>query len=85
MEQRPSDRCGVGEDTNSEDDHDAGRQLRAYADLVAWPFADYVFGTDWDVMSDVTKARLYGFHEVVDSQAMFVRLLRQFREERIVP
>lgn len=56
-----------------------------YADLVAWPFADYVFGTDWDVMSDVTKARLYGFHDVVDSQAMFVRLLRQFREERVVP
>ena len=57
----------------------------AYTDLVAWPFADYVFGTDWDVMSDVTKSRLYGFHDVVDSEAMFVRLLRRFREERIVP
>jgi hypothetical protein len=57
----------------------------AYTDLVAWPFADYVFGTDWDVMSDGTKARLYGFHDVVDSQAMFVHLLRRFREERIVP
>ena len=56
-----------------------------YPDLVGWPFADCVFGTDWDVMPDVTKARLYGFHDVVDSQAMFVRLLRQFREERIVP
>ena len=56
-----------------------------YAELVAWPFADYVFGADWDIMSDVTKARLYGFHDVVDSEAMFVRLLRRFREERIVP
>ena len=56
-----------------------------YPDLVAWPFADYVFGADWDVMSDVTKSRLYGFHDVVDSEAMFVRLLRRFREERIVP
>jgi hypothetical protein len=56
-----------------------------YTDLVAWPFADYVFGADWDVMSDVTKSRLYGFHDVVDSEAMFVRLLRRFREERIVP
>jgi hypothetical protein len=54
-------------------------------DLVAWPFADYVFGTDWDVMSDVTKSRLYGFHDAVDSEAMFVRLLGRFREERIVP
>ena len=56
-----------------------------YADLVSWPFADYVFGADWDVMSDVTKSRLYGFQDVVDSEAMFVRLLRRFREERIVP
>ena len=36
-------------------------------------------------MSDVTKSRLYGFHDVVDSEAMFVRLLSRFREERIVP
>jgi nucleoside-diphosphate-sugar epimerase len=56
-----------------------------YADLVAWPFADYVFGADWDIMSDVTKSRLYGFHDVVDSETMFVRLLRRFRDERIVP
>jgi hypothetical protein len=56
-----------------------------YTDLVAWPFADYVFGADWDIMSDVTKSRLYGFQDVVDSEAMFVRLLRRFREERIVP
>jgi nucleoside-diphosphate-sugar epimerase len=56
-----------------------------YRELAAWPFADYVFGTDWDVMSDVTKSRLYGFHEVVDSHEMFVRLLRRFRQEKIVP
>jgi nucleoside-diphosphate-sugar epimerase len=57
----------------------------AYDQLVAWPFADYVFGCDWDVMSDVTKSRRFGFHDVVDSEEMFVRLLRQFRAERIVP
>jgi len=57
----------------------------AYGELVAWPFADYVFGCDWDVMSDVTKSRRFGFHDVVDSEEMFCRLLRRFREERIVP
>jgi nucleoside-diphosphate-sugar epimerase len=57
----------------------------AYNQLVAWPFADYVFGCDWDVMSDVTKSRRFGFHDVVDSEEMFVRLLRRFRAERIVP
>ncbi len=62
-----------------------GLQPYAYDELVAWPFADYVFGCDWDVMSDVTKSRRFGFHDVVDSEEMFVRLMRQFRAERIVP
>ena len=56
-----------------------------FGQLVAWPFADYVFGSDWDVMSDVTKSRQHGFHEVVDSEVMFERLLTLFRKERIVP
>ena len=47
-----------------------------------WPFADYVFGCDWDVMTDVTKVRRFGFHDVVDTEEMFVRLLTRFREER---
>lgn len=62
-----------------------GLKAFAYRDLAAWPFAEYVFGADWDVMSDVTKSRLYGFHDIVDSEEMFVRLLRRFREEKIVP
>jgi nucleoside-diphosphate-sugar epimerase len=53
--------------------------------LAAWPFADYVFAVDYDSISSMTKARQYGFHDVVDSEEMFVRLLRQFRREKIVP
>jgi nucleoside-diphosphate-sugar epimerase len=56
-----------------------------YRELAAWPFADYVFGCEWDVMSDVTKSRRYGFHDVVDTEEMLCRLLRRFREERVVP
>jgi nucleoside-diphosphate-sugar epimerase len=62
-----------------------GLQPFDFAELVAWPFADYVFGSDWDVMSDLTKIRRFGFHDVVDSEEMFVRLLTRFRAERIVP
>ena len=36
-------------------------------------------------MTDVTKVHRFGFHDVVDTEEMFVRLLRRFREERIVP
>jgi len=56
-----------------------------FDEVVAWPFGDYVFNTDWDVMSNLTKCRQHGFHDVVDSEDMFVRLLQRFREERIVP
>jgi len=56
-----------------------------FDELVAWPFGDYVFGCDWDVMTSTVKARQHGFHDVVDSEEMFVRLLARFREERIVP
>lgn len=56
-----------------------------YEEIVAWPFGDYVFGCDWDVMTSTTKARQHGFHDVVDSEEMFLRLLTQFRRERIVP
>jgi nucleoside-diphosphate-sugar epimerase len=62
-----------------------GLQPHRYEELVAWPFGDYVFGCDWDVMTSTTKARLHGFHDVVDSEEMFVRLLARFRAERIVP
>jgi nucleoside-diphosphate-sugar epimerase len=61
--------------------------LRPYRfeEVVAWPFGDYVFNCNWDVMSNVTKSRLHGFHEAVDSDEMFVRLLGRFRAEHIVP
>jgi nucleoside-diphosphate-sugar epimerase len=62
-----------------------GLQPYRFDELVAWPFGDYVFGCDWDVMTSTVKARQFGFHEVVDSEEMFVRLLTRFRQERIVP
>ena len=65
----------------------AKHRLQPYRfdELVAWPFGDYVFACNWDVMSDLTKSRQHGFQRVVDSEEMFVRLLRRFRDERIVP
>jgi nucleoside-diphosphate-sugar epimerase len=62
-----------------------GLQPYKFDQVVAWPFGDYVFNCNWDVMSSLTKARQHGFHAVIDSEEMFVRLLRRFREEKIVP
>lgn len=62
-----------------------GLQKIVYEDLVAWPFADYVFGCDWDVMTDTVKIRLAGFHEVVRSEEMFLRMFQEFRNARVIP
>jgi nucleoside-diphosphate-sugar epimerase len=62
-----------------------GLKPHRFDEIAAWPFGDYVFNCDWDVMSSVTKSRQHGFHAVVDSEAMFERLLARFRAERIVP
>ena len=56
-----------------------------YEDLVAWPFGDYVFGTDWDVMTDTLKIRRAGFTDGVDSEEMLLSILSDLRARRIVP
>lgn len=62
-----------------------GLEHHRFADIAAWEFGDYVFGADWDVMSNVTKSRQHGFQDVVDSEEMFLRLFQRFRDERIIP
>ncbi|MBT3791318.1 MAG: SDR family oxidoreductase [Alphaproteobacteria bacterium] len=62
-----------------------GLQDIAWEDLVAWPFADYVFGTDWDVMTDTLKIRQAGFHDSVRSEEMFLRLFQEFRDMKVIP
>lgn len=56
-----------------------------FSRVADWNFANYAFANDWDVMSDTTKCRKYGFLEFIDSQEMFIQQLGQFREERVIP
>lgn len=56
-----------------------------YKDIAAWPFADYVFGTDWDVMTSTIKIRQAGFQDCVDSEDMFFRIFREFQDRNVMP
>jgi nucleoside-diphosphate-sugar epimerase len=56
-----------------------------YKDIAAWPFADYVFGCDWDVMTDTLKIRFAGFADYMRSDEMFLRLFQKFRELKVLP
>lgn len=56
-----------------------------YADVSSWRFGDFVFGWDYDVIADTSKARRAGFHEYVDTEAMFLRIFQDLRDRRIIP
>lgn len=62
-----------------------GLARHRYEDLAAWPFADYVWGCDWDIMSDTGKIRRAGFHEGLDSEQAILDMLGDFRARSIVP
>ncbi|WP_138465761.1 SDR family oxidoreductase [Poseidonocella sp. HB161398] len=53
--------------------------------VAAWGFGDFIFNCDWDVISSTTRIRQAGFGTVVDSEAMFLRLVNEFRERKIIP
>jgi nucleoside-diphosphate-sugar epimerase len=57
----------------------------AYDEIVRWTYGDFVFTPDYDVISSTTKLRQYGFHETVDTEAMFPRLWDEMKAQRILP
>jgi nucleoside-diphosphate-sugar epimerase len=62
-----------------------GLEPHPYADVSSWRFADFVFSWDYDMFGDGSKARRFGFHEFVDTRAMFTSLFDDFRRRRIIP
>jgi nucleoside-diphosphate-sugar epimerase len=54
-------------------------------DVAAWPFGDFVFRLDHDILSSMTALRRAGFGDVVDTEAMLLRQLGQYRGARILP
>ena len=56
-----------------------------FESLVGWDYGSFVFTPEFDIISSMTKARQFGFHDVVDSKAMFLRQFDQLRAERVIP
>jgi len=53
--------------------------------LAGWAFGDFVFGSDYDIVSDMGKARRAGFCESLDTEQMFLDLFARFRAARVIP
>ena len=62
-----------------------GLARNSYESVSSWAFCDGIFGTDYDFIADGSKARRFGFHEFVDTEAMFTRIFTDLRRRRIIP
>jgi nucleoside-diphosphate-sugar epimerase len=56
-----------------------------YAEVSSWGFGDFVFSWDYDMFADGSKARRAGFHEYVDTEAMFMGIFDDFRQRKVIP
>ncbi len=57
----------------------------AFDQLVLWPYGNYVFKPEWDIMSSMAKARACGFLEEVGTATMFARQFERYRAAKIIP
>ncbi|WP_397517994.1 SDR family oxidoreductase [Rhodococcus oxybenzonivorans] len=62
-----------------------GLKPTPYADVSSWAFGDFVFGWDYDVIADGSKARRLGFHRHVETEQMFLDIFRDLRARKIIP
>ncbi|GGI38924.1 hypothetical protein GCM10010988_21500 [Cnuibacter physcomitrellae] len=62
-----------------------GLRRTPYREVSSWQFGDFVFGWDYDVIADTSKSRRAGFHEYVDTEAMFLSVFQDLRDQRIIP
>ncbi|HEX7812387.1 MAG TPA: SDR family oxidoreductase [Burkholderiales bacterium] len=62
-----------------------GLQPHSYQDIVSWAYPENVFNSDYDIVSDMGKARRFGFHDSLDTEEMFLRMFAEFRSSRVIP
>jgi nucleoside-diphosphate-sugar epimerase len=62
-----------------------GLEVRMLSDIALWPFGDFQLRQNQDTMSSMTKIRAAGFHEVVDTEAMYLSQIAQYRAAKILP
>jgi len=62
-----------------------GLQEVDYEKLVAWPFGDFIFNTEFDMISDMGKIRRAGFTEAVRTEDTVIGALERLRARKVLP
>jgi nucleoside-diphosphate-sugar epimerase len=55
------------------------------AKLVGWPFGDFIFHTESDVISDVNKIYEFGFTERMDSTKSLIGAIDSLKRQKVLP
>lgn len=62
-----------------------GLRTLPYEKLVGWWFGDFVFNTEFDMVSDMGKIRRAGFTEAVETEATIERAIERLRAAKQLP
>ena len=54
------------------------------ADVALWPYGDFVWNIDWDVVSSMTAARVAGFTHYEDTEEQFLRHIDAYRALKVL-
>ena len=56
-----------------------------YDKLVGWAFGDFIFNTEFDMVSDMGKIRRAGFNETIDSAASLLAAIKRLQDKKVLP
>lgn len=62
-----------------------GLQHIPFERIVSWAFGDFIFNTEFDVISDMRKIRHAGFVEPADNERSFSDALSRLRQKKFLP
>ncbi len=62
-----------------------GLAAHHWNELSSWAFGDFVFSWNYDFFADGSKARRYGFHDYVDTEAMFKNIFDDLKRRKVIP
>ncbi|MGE8148711.1 SDR family oxidoreductase [Pseudomonas frederiksbergensis] len=64
---------------------DHGLDTLSFDKLVGWPFGDFIFNTEFNMISDMNKIRRAGFTEVVNNEEVVIQALQRLVEKGVIP
>lgn len=62
-----------------------GLKTLPFDKLVGWPFGDFIFNTEFDMISDMNKIRRAGFTEVVNNEEVVIQALTRLAQKGVIP